>query len=168
MSESKSDIVISLGAGAVVVWNNRVLFVRGANDSHAGAWQLPGGYVEKHEAVEEAVVREVREEAGLDCEVVSLIGLRQRVWRDPAGKTSEENDTYFVFLMRPLSALPQPNPDGVETDRAEFLTFEEIIALAPCAQIFKEMAGKALRGEGGSLTPTTITAANGRQYTAYM
>lgn len=168
MSGSESDIVVSLGVGAVVVWNARVLFVRGVNDSHAGAWQLPGGYVEKHESIEEAVVREVREEAGLACEIVSLIGLRQRVWRDPDAKAAGENDTYLVFLMKPLSVPPQPDPDGVETDRAEFLTLEEISALAPCAQIFKEMAGKVLLGVGGALKPTMITAATGRQYTAYM
>jgi 8-oxo-dGTP diphosphatase len=43
-------------------------------------WGLPGGGREGDESFEEAAVREVREEAGVDCEVVDLWHLRRVTW----------------------------------------------------------------------------------------
>ncbi len=39
--------------------------------THEGRWQLPKGWVEAGEAMERTALREVREEAGLDAEVVA-------------------------------------------------------------------------------------------------
>ena len=40
-----------------------------------GLWSMPGGYVDRGEVVEEAGVREVLEETGLEVEVDQLVGL---------------------------------------------------------------------------------------------
>lgn len=42
------------------------------------AWELPGGYVEAGEHADEAIVREVREETGLDVHVERLVGWYRR------------------------------------------------------------------------------------------
>ena len=44
----------------------RLLLVRRGHDPHRGSWSLPGGRIETGESPEQAVVREVREETGLD------------------------------------------------------------------------------------------------------
>ena len=50
----------------------------------AGEWGLPGGKMDFGESVNEAVLREVREETGLDVELTSLIGtlsgIRKGTW----------------------------------------------------------------------------------------
>jgi 8-oxo-dGTP pyrophosphatase MutT (NUDIX family) len=52
----------------------RVLLVRAAHDgSTSGRWNLPGGGIDHGEHPVDAVVREMREETGLDVEVVGLL-----------------------------------------------------------------------------------------------
>ncbi|MFQ5656758.1 MAG: NUDIX domain-containing protein [Candidatus Methylomirabilales bacterium] len=54
----------------------KLLLIRRAD---SGEWGLPGGAVEIGESVEKAILREVREETGLNVEVIRLIG----VYSDP-------------------------------------------------------------------------------------
>src|SRR5437763_11981549 len=57
-------------AGAVIRDRpGRILLVLRANDPGRGLWSLPGGRVEPGETPEQAVVREVREETGLEVSV---------------------------------------------------------------------------------------------------
>lgn len=48
---------------------------RGAGTRAAGKWSFPAGFVERGEVVEEAAVREVREETGFTIELGPLLGL---------------------------------------------------------------------------------------------
>lgn len=64
-----------LAVTAIVPVDDCLLFVRRNNEPGRGLWALPGGYVERGEPVEDAVVREVREETGLTVTICGLIGL---------------------------------------------------------------------------------------------
>jgi ADP-ribose pyrophosphatase YjhB (NUDIX family) len=70
-------MVIRPGVAAVIFRDARVLLQRRDDN---GRWGLPGGSVEPGESVRTAVIREVREETGLDVEPLRLIG----VYSDPA------------------------------------------------------------------------------------
>jgi ADP-ribose pyrophosphatase YjhB (NUDIX family) len=65
-------MMIRPGVAAVIFGPDGVLLQR-RDDNRL--WGLPGGGVEPGESVREAVVREVREETGLDVEPVRLIGV---------------------------------------------------------------------------------------------
>lgn len=56
----------------------RLLLIRRANEPAQGLWSIPGGRVEQGESDPEAVVREVREETGLDVVPETLIGVVTR------------------------------------------------------------------------------------------
>lgn len=70
-------MVVRPGVAAVIFEAGRVLLQR---RDDTGRWGLPGGGVEPGESVSQAVMREVREETGLEVEPLRLIG----VYSDPA------------------------------------------------------------------------------------
>ncbi len=74
-----------VGAGAVVLDGETVLLVRRGAEPLAGQWSLPGGLLELGETVEQAIVREVREETSLDVEPLRLLGVYDLIDRDAAG-----------------------------------------------------------------------------------
>lgn len=80
---------------ALIVEEGKIVLIKRRNDPYKDFWALPGGFVEYNERTEEAVVREVREETGLSCEVVQLTGVYSAPGRDPRGHTVS-----IVYLMR--------------------------------------------------------------------
>jgi 8-oxo-dGTP diphosphatase len=83
-----------LAVSAAIVRDDRVLIVRRARTPAHGLYTLPGGGVELGETLEEAVIREVREETALDVAPVELVGFRQAIARDTAGRI----ERHFVIL----------------------------------------------------------------------
>ncbi|MCI4369526.1 MAG: NUDIX hydrolase [Thermoplasmata archaeon] len=84
----------ALTVDAVYLRQGRVLLVRRGRPPFRGRWALPGGFVELRETVEEAVVREVKEETGLAVRPVGLVGVYSGPERDPRKPT-----TSVVFLV---------------------------------------------------------------------
>jgi 8-oxo-dGTP diphosphatase len=106
-----------VGAGGVVVEQDQVLMVRKAYGEEKGKWEIPGGYVNHTERLDEAAIREVREETSIEAEVVDIIGVRSRY--DEQG-----GSVFVIFRMVPLTS--EPVPDGVEVDQAKYFTVADI------------------------------------------
>jgi 8-oxo-dGTP diphosphatase len=75
-----------VSVGGVVIFDGRVALIRRGNEPRKGEWSIPGGKLELGETLVEGVRREVREETGLDVEVVGLIESLERVFRDEEGR----------------------------------------------------------------------------------
>jgi 8-oxo-dGTP diphosphatase len=83
-----------LAVSAAIFRDGKVLIVRRARPPAHGLYTLPGGGVELGETLEEAVIREVKEETNLDVEPVALAGYRQAITRDAVGAV----ERHFVIL----------------------------------------------------------------------
>ncbi|MCI4319177.1 MAG: NUDIX domain-containing protein [Thermoplasmata archaeon] len=79
----------ALGVKAVIIREDRALILRRSRRSptYAGFWDLPGGYVEHGETLEEAVVREVLEETSLAARVGRVVDVYEAVGKRGRGKS---------------------------------------------------------------------------------
>jgi ADP-ribose pyrophosphatase YjhB (NUDIX family) len=64
-----------LAVAVLIERDGAVLMGRRVNEPGRGRWSLPAGYVDRGEAVEEAAIREAREELSVEVQVGPLIGL---------------------------------------------------------------------------------------------
>jgi 8-oxo-dGTP diphosphatase len=76
-----------LTVDAIVLRDENIVLIRRKNEPYRDMLALPGGFVERDETVEQAVLRETKEETGLDAEIVRLIGVYSDPGRDPRGPT---------------------------------------------------------------------------------
>jgi len=81
-------------SAAIFRGDHRVLVVRRAQPPACDLYTLPGGAVELGETLEQAVMREAREETGLKVEPVALAGHHEVLARDDAGRI----ERHFVIL----------------------------------------------------------------------
>jgi 8-oxo-dGTP diphosphatase len=71
-----------VGVGAVVIDGGKVLLIRRGKEPLLGRWVVPGGTVELGETLEEALVREIREETGVLVRVLEPVLVFDRILRD--------------------------------------------------------------------------------------
>jgi len=77
----------ALTVDAIIMKDRSILLVQRKYEPFQGRWALPGGFVEYGETTEQAVIREVREETGLETSVLGLLGVYSDPHRDPRGHT---------------------------------------------------------------------------------
>ncbi len=151
----------NVGVGGAVVHQGRLLLVRRASRRGRGNWQVPGGFIEPDETIEQAVIREVEEEAGVITAVEGILGVRNRYDVDSG------NSLYIVMRLRLVSG--EPTPDAKEVDRAGYFSLEEIKALEQVPAINVEIAHRALAMDQRLLMPQTLTnQATGAPYMLFV
>lgn len=75
-----------VGVGALIVCDGKILLEKRKNDPGKGKWSIPGGLVELGENIEQTVIREVKEETGLDVEKPEHIDVVDNVVLDEDSK----------------------------------------------------------------------------------
>jgi len=98
--------------GIIVENNKYLILIRRKNPPFKGHLALPGGFVENNETTEEAVMREVKEELGVDTEIKSLFGVYSEPSRDPRQHTIS-----IVYELEPISTKFKAGDDAAKFER---------------------------------------------------
>ena len=98
-------------AGLVSNDNGEILLI----NSPRRGWEYPGGMVEPGETFQDALIREIKEESGVDVEITGFIGLCKNVEKDVvnidfscrylSGELTTSNESSEVMWVRKEDAL---------------------------------------------------------------
>lgn len=67
--------------------SENIILIKRKNNPYKDHWALPGGFVEYGETVENAAIRETKEETSIDVTLTSLVNVYSKPDRDPRGHT---------------------------------------------------------------------------------
>lgn len=123
------------GVGCIVVNSEgKWLVVKKKYSGLKGVWSLPAGFVQEGEDVVGACMREVKEETGIDCEVLGLAALRSGVIRH------EISDNMAIFYCKPKDEKQLIQIQEKELEDVRWLSVEEIVTSEISSVLIKELA----------------------------
>ncbi|UXY14052.1 bifunctional nicotinamide-nucleotide adenylyltransferase/Nudix hydroxylase [Chitiniphilus purpureus] len=93
---------------ALVRCCEHVLLIRRGGQPGVGTWALPGGFLDQHERVAQAVLRELTEETRLDVPIETLVGAQagSALFDHPQRSARGRTLTHAFYFDLPLPALP--------------------------------------------------------------
>jgi 8-oxo-dGTP diphosphatase len=108
----------------------RLLLIRRKNPPFQGQYALPGGFVDYGERMEDAALRELREETGIEGRIVRLVGVYSRPDRDPRGHCVSVAYLIEADRYEAVAGDDAASAEFVENYRSERLAFDhdEIVA----------------------------------------
>jgi 8-oxo-dGTP diphosphatase len=125
-----------LAAYAVVVDEQRRVLLALWNEVEPPKWTMPGGGVELMETVEEAVIRELREETGYDVRVDRLLGVHSHVF-PPEARTygSRPLKSVRIFFAATIVGGELTREVGGTTDEARWFDLAQVADLERVATV---------------------------------
>lgn len=110
-----------LAASAAVLRDGRVLVAARGRGLMAGRYSLPGGLVEPGETLAQAALRELREEVGVEAEIIGFLDHVEVIHRDDDGGI-KHHFLIAAHAARWLGGEPQPGAEALDVrwvDEAE-------------------------------------------------
>ncbi|HLN88975.1 MAG TPA: NUDIX hydrolase [Candidatus Binatia bacterium] len=111
-----------VGIGVVIIADSKIVLIKRGNEPSRGKWTIPGGLVELGETVENAVIREAKEETGLAVENPVLIDVVGNVDLDEHGKIK------YHYVIIDYLVHVKGGEIGAASDAAElrWIPFDEV------------------------------------------
>ncbi|MFZ5813919.1 MAG: NUDIX domain-containing protein [Bacillota bacterium] len=142
-----------LGAYGLAVAAGEVLLIRKGRGPYTGSWDLPGGGIEFGESPEEAVRRELLEEAGLPVRSLALdrVCHTRLLHRLSSGELEELQHIGIIYRVEvDRGAALRTGPDGIDSLGAQWWPVEQLTGL-PLSPFAAEVLG-AYQNETGAVS----------------
>lgn len=101
----------------------QVLLIKRGSEPCKDMWALPGGFMNIDETAEEAAIRELKEETGIDVKEVTQVGAYSKVDRDPRERVI--TIAFYTVIDNPVKAVGQD-----DAKQAEWFTLDNLPTLA--------------------------------------
>lgn len=112
-----------LAGGVVIGPGNKIVVVSQNGDS----WSLPKGHINPEEDEEQAAVREIQEETGIqDVKVIEKIGEYERTRIQKGGVGEVEDDIRVISMFLCLANQTELAPIDPENPEAEWLAIQDV------------------------------------------
>lgn len=124
-----------LGVSAIVVNDaNEWLVVKKTYSGLKGVWSLPAGFVKEGETIDEAAIRELKEETGIDIHIDGIVGFRSGVIRE------EISDNMAIMLAKPLDETQPIQIQEREISCATWLHPDQLASSKESSSLLQEIA----------------------------
>lgn len=100
--------------GCLPVYDDKIVICKRAIDPCRGMWNLPAGFMENGERAEDGALRELKEETGLEGQIIKL----HCIYSIP-----HVNQVYMIFLTKIISEDTSP---GIESLEVKYFDEQEI------------------------------------------
>ena len=111
-----------VGVGAIILDGDQILLEKRKNSPGKGKWSVPGGLVELGENVEDAVIREVKEETGLEVYEPRLVDVVNYVSWGEKGAVM-----YHYIIIDYLVTVRSGNPKAAsDAEDLKWVPFNEV------------------------------------------
>ena len=111
-----------VGVGIMIREGDNYLLIKRAANPDKGLWSVPGGLVEVGERIEDAAIREAKEETCLDVKLVERLGVVDKIEYDESGKVFY----HFIiiqYLAEIIGGEMCPMDDALE---AKWVTLDQL------------------------------------------
>ncbi|MCD6484026.1 MAG: NUDIX domain-containing protein [Candidatus Odinarchaeota archaeon] len=148
-----------LGVGGVIIHENKVLLVKLNYGYARGKWVIPGGLVECGETLQEAIVREIKEETGLVVKPIGIVGIRALV-----RKSDNLTDVYCTFVCQLESSPNSISVQQSELEDVKWFSLDEIDSNPEIVDFTRVMVKKAVSTRLMTLDTESNELAKSRKY----
>lgn len=104
----KRDQKFKVVAMCVVEIDKKIVLIQDARKKYYGRWGLPGGTLRKDETVEEAGLRGLREDTGIEGEVDSIVGIHHEIMAEEG-----YGFIYKILSVRHFKGEPAPQNKNI-------------------------------------------------------
>ena len=134
----------SFGVGAVIFENEKLVLVRRGQPPLDGRWTFPGGVVELGETIEQAVIREVKEETGWSVRVVKELALFDFIEKDETGRIRY----HYVLADYLCEHLEGELVAGSDVEDVRLVSLDELGAYDLTAKALEVIRGRSANPSG--------------------
>lgn len=108
-----NDTKFKFRVSAIIINDKKILVNKYSEDSFC----LPGGYVKVGEKSEDAIIREIKEETGMDFKVIRLGGITENFFTNLRGEKTHGIDFYYYLKTKNSKEINKLEMNYIENNK---------------------------------------------------